>query len=43
MRRETTKGSTAKACGKMKWEQEEIWGRAMSARNLLIGIALLCP
>lgn len=36
MRGETPKGSMAKACGKMKREQEETWGRAMSARKLLL-------
>lgn len=36
IRRETPKGSMAKACRKMKWEEEEAWGRVASARNPLL-------
>jgi len=41
MKRETLKGSMAKARGKMKWEEEEAWGRAVSARNPLLEL-LFC-
>lgn len=40
-RRETPKESMAKACGKMKWEEEEAWGRVLSARNPLL-VLLFC-